>query len=363
MNNNQIEKKAEILRAEARAASDGNSELSPMSLAELMLKDFPATEWLVESLIPSACTIAISGDPASNKTWLILHLAIQIALGEVVFDKFVTDQGAVLIVDEESGERLLQNRFKMLTVPPELPINFLALTGFKLSDGSTRLLIKTAQESNTKLIIFDALVRIHNADENDAVKMAGVFSYLKQINKAGIAVIFTHHNRKSGINKSSSSQEMRGSSDILASVDVHLAVKKDGDTMIIDQTKNRLDAQLRPFKVNIIKEDDGWSFDYAGEIDEAITVKTNFQTAIREILSNADSSIWKRKLFELAEASGVVGGYGSFKIAVSEMVKKDPPELFERKGEKNKVYLSLTPPESTGSLARELFEVDGVSDE
>lgn len=356
MENNQYEHETNKYRDQAeKELSLEKTDLSPLDLAALMAKEFPAVEWLVESLIPSGCTVAISGDPASNKTWLILHLATQVALGQVVFDKFSTDQGGVLIVDEESGARLLQNRFKMLTVPPELPIHFLTLTGFKLAEESVGKLITKAEELGVKLVIFDALVRIHNADENDAVKMAGVFHHLKQLNKAGIAVVFTHHNRKSGVNKFSSSQEMRGSSDILASVDIHLAVKKDGDVMIIDQTKNRLDAQLRPFKVNIIKEEDGWSFDYAGEIDEAVTVKTSFQTAIREILASADSPIWKHELFRMAAVSGVVGGYGSFKVAVSEMVKKDPPELFERKGERNKVYLSLTPFEKTESLALEIL--------
>ena len=316
----------------------GTSKFKPISLFELMAKKFRDTTWAVEKLVPSEGITAISGSPATYKTWVILDLALKVASGDILFDKFVTVQSNVLLIDEENGERLLQKRIKKIGGKFELSIYFLSLKGFILSEKIVADIIKLAKEKKIKLIILDSLVRIHETDENDATKMAGVFKHLKEFNKEGISIIFTHHNRKQGNFRSSPSQNMRGSSDILASVDSHLAIERKEKSLIVTQTKLRQAEEIKPFKLDIISDEDMLKFEFVSEVDEIQTKKVDFQKAIRDLLKQKDQ-MYKKEIFDALKNTGIEGGYSTFKSAIQEMINKD--ELFEQRGERNKMYFSL----------------------
>ena len=321
------------------------NNLTPLLLSDLMNMKFPDTEWVVEQLIPSGAIVAISGAPATFKTWLVLDLMLKVSRGDILFDKFVTNQTNVLLVDEENGSRLLQKRFQKLVKEYNLPIHLLSLSAYKLTNESVDKLISLVKDEGIKLIVFDSLVRIHSADENDAMKMANIFGLLKKFVKEGITIIFTHHNRKQGMFKSNPSQDMRGSSDILASLDAHLAVerKPKEDYLIITQTKLRQKEEIKPFKLNIINDEDEMKFEYAGEVDEIQDKKSDFKEAIADILEKEDRPMFGKELLEYARNAGMEGGQSTFKSAISEMVEKGT--LFGKKGEKNKTYFSLKPSE------------------
>lgn len=315
------------------------NKFRPLHISELMDKEFPDTEWVIEKLIPAESITAISGSPATYKTWIILHLALEIAQGGVLFDNFSANQGGVLIIDEENGERLTQKRFDKLEKEIDLPIFFLALSGFKLSEESVKTIVEFCKQNAVKVIIFDSLIRIHSEDENDAAKMAKVFSFLKQLNKHGLTVIFTHHNRKQSGFAKNPSQDMRGSSDILASLDCHLAVARDKECITITQTKLRQEQEIQPFKIGVINEEDGFRFEYWGEVEEAQNKKGNTNEAIKNILSQEDRTMYKKEIFEAIKSVGTKAGYKTFDKVVKEMVTKG--ELLEKQGAKNTIYYSL----------------------
>jgi len=319
-------------------------QFNPLPVSELMKKEFKDTEWIVDGLIPSESIIAISGAPASYKTWLILDMAIKIATGNILFDKFVVNQTGVLLIDEESGERLLQNRFKKFQNNFNFPIHTISLMGFKLTEKSVEDIIKFCKSNNIKLIIFDSLVRIHSADENDAMKMSKVFTLLKKFVKEGLTVIFTHHNRKTGILRSSNpSQDMRGSSDILASVDCHLAINRNAkeDLITVNQTKLRQQEEMKPFKLNVISDENEFKLEFAGDVDEIQSKKSDIKEAVKDILGQENKPMYKKELSVALKDNGVEGGYSTFKKAIAEMVEKG--EIFEKQGEKNKIFCSLHP--------------------
>ena len=317
--------------------------LKPLLLSELMAKEFKNIGWIVDKLIPANGIIAISGAPASFKTWLMLILAINTAKGEALFNKFTTSKAGILLIDEENGERLLQDRFRKLQKNFDLPIYTISFGGFKLLDNEINNIISFCKEKNIGVVIFDSLIRIHNREENDAGEMAEVFSSLKNFNKNGITVIFTHHNRKQMAGHYNPSQDMRGSSDILASVDCHLAVnrKSKEDQIIVTQTKLRQGEEIKPFKLNIISDDDELRLEFAGEVDEVQNKKENIKEAIKDILDKEDKPIYKKELHELLNKAGIGGGYSTFKTAIKEMVTEK--EVFEKKGEKNKVFCFTKP--------------------
>jgi len=331
-------------------------KFEPLHIGKLMSKEFPETAWTVEKLIPAGGITVISGSPASNKTWMVLYMITKIAKGEPVFDKFMTQKAGVLLVDEENGERLLQHRLKKLLKDTDIPVYTISLGGFVLTKDTVEELLNFCKEKEIGVIIFDSLIRIHSADENDASKMAQVFKILKEFNKNDITVIFTHHHRKQGFLKSDPAQSMRGSSDILASVDCHLAVdKKRKDELRIDQTKLRQEEEIMPFKLTIVSDDDSFLFEYAGEVDEVATKKEVAKENIRNLLEKEDKAFYQKELFEALKEGGLDVGQATFRDALNEMVEKEG--LYTQKGKGNATYYSLKPfPEEEEEInAEELF--------
>ena len=282
------------------------STTSFITLKELMSRQFPDSEWVVEPLIPEGLTV-LSAQPASYKTWLMLDIAIAVASGSQLFDTFDTTQSGVLMVDEENSERLLQQRLQLLGDDNELPIHFMVDKKFRLEDAKIGSVIRFCKDNDIGLVTFDSLVRIHSKNENDAVQMSEVFAKIRQFNKAGINVLVTHHNRKGG-NSENPSQDMRGSSDILAAVDCHLSLKRNRESKVlsITQTKVRFMEELEPFEMEVITNEESVRFEYMGLSDFAETKRQKTIRAIKELLADGKVLNQKDILVALEEANNKV---------------------------------------------------------
>jgi RecA-family ATPase len=291
---------------------------------------------VVDGLIPVEGMVAVSGDPGSYKTWLMMEMALSVASGKNFLGKFPTKQGGVIIVDEENPARLLQKRFKRMSLPEEeLPISILPLSGFQLTDENVPFLLHEAKRQGTKLIIFDSLVRIHSADENDAKKMAEVFSKIKRFIQANISVAFIHHNRKQTA-LGNSAQAMRGSSDILASVDSHLAIKYDNDTNIIvlEQTKSRFDKRLPSIEIQVEHTEEKTVFQYLGEQKGKKEVKSEkAMDIILNALNDSHEGINQAKIVELVQEEDKKIGRHNILNALKDLNEADLIQI--KKGERN----------------------------
>lgn len=311
---------------------------NPTSLEELMSKEFPDTEWVIDGLVPSEGITALSGAPASYKTWVALFAALAVASGELLFDQFPTRQTGVLIVDEENGERLLQQRLKKITRRHDLPVHFLSLRDFTLEPNKIGPVVQFCVTNDVGLVIFDSLVRIHGSDENDASKMSQVFKKLKKFNREGLSVLFTHHNRKQGSMRSNPSQDMRGSSDILAGVSSHIAVerKKEGH-LVVNQTKLREAKEHAPFKLDISEsEGNDLVFTYDGPANETRTKSSGVKEIIPEILERAGRSMYQQELVEALRHAEVDAGVRTIREVIKELVGEEA--LIQTRGDRNKMY-------------------------
>lgn len=253
------------------------------TIDELMAHQYPKTTYLVDRLIPTESLTILSGTSRSFKTYALLDIAIAVASQKPLFDHFETSQAGVLIINEEDGEKLLQQRFHQLgiTKNSELPIYVSALTDFKLEDSQIDSVLKLCQNKGITLVIIDSLIRVHNADENSAREMSKVFAQLRKFTKAGIAILVTQHNRKATQHSTGGASEMRGSSDILAAVDSHIGVKRDTKDrfhLTFTQEKQRYDVELEPFQMKFNTSEPVFRFEYLGSlgkpIDKAITLYT-----------------------------------------------------------------------------------------
>ncbi len=332
----------ELKQRAGKTESKTSRGIDAIPLSQLVTTEYKNTEWLVESLIPHEALTIISGVPRSYKTFITLDIALKIAGGEKVFGEFQTRQSPVLIIDEENHPRILKDRAKLLLQNAELPIFISSKKDFMLTKESVGKLIEYAKSKSIELVIFDALNCIHNADENSATEMRGVMKFLKEITNHGIAVIVIHHHRKKGNDTSTSSQEMRGSSDILAQVDCHLAVDRKGNdaSVVIYQNKLREAQEMEPFVVNFHSDSVKGHFEYGGRSKGKTSKKEVLKVAIKQVLEASPTPLIKSEIWKLVEKTGAKTGHSTFKTAIEEMIKDS--QLFTKKGGKNSMFCSLT---------------------
>ncbi|MEK9151217.1 MAG: AAA family ATPase [Patescibacteria group bacterium] len=303
----------------------------------LMGIDFPPTQWRINELIPSEGITIISAPPASYKTWLVLQMALDIAQGKSFLGHFGTQLGRVLIVDEENHQRIIQKRLKALGAPNDLPIYFLSQEEFVATqDHMMEGLIEICDEHLIDTVFIDSLVRINRSDENVATKMAGVFRSLRTICKSGRSLIITHHERKEGASgPSSPGSRMRGSSDILAAVDCHLALSRDKDDvfqLMLENTKSRDEVEIKPFEIRVHKDEDRTWFEYIGESTSGVKRKEEARVAILELLEGDSSGMSKTQIVQKITGSSAIGSKNIFS-ALKELIREGIVE--ERKGKGN----------------------------
>lgn len=293
-----------------------------LNIDSIMQMEFPEAEWLIDKLVPLQGITIISGAPATYKTWLLMQMAINITESSLFLNKFQCTKSGILVIDEENQLRLIKKRMGLLHFKAGRPIHYLSQEDFSALDlDLINEVIVFCDENELDTIFIDSLVRVSNTDENGAQEMAKVFKGIKKFCKAGKTVIITHHGRKAAANRSASSADsLRGSSDILAAVDCHLAIKRsveDKNKLTMEQPKLRTDEETEPFTIEVLKEDDGnIRFEHSGvlineKIEQARAIIFDIlgenkaglsMTAISDKVRESSLSIGKKAIFNILNA-------------------------------------------------------------
>ncbi|HLM83713.1 MAG TPA: AAA family ATPase, partial [Candidatus Bathyarchaeia archaeon] len=338
-----------------KKASVDSSKLQPIRIDELMQMQFSENEWVIEKIAPSQGITIISGAPASYKTWLLLEMAKCIAGGTEFLQKFKCKQSNVLIVDEENHPNLIKKRLESLGIQSDLPIHLLSQKNFIVTDENlVKQILEICRERDIGTVFMDSLVRINNAEENDASQMSKVFQSIKKLCQAGMTVILTHHERKETFVKSSAQNRLRGSSDISASADTHLSIRKDKDNpkkLIVEQAKNRYEMEMEPWEVDIKQEGNKISFAFAGAHNKEGRKKDEAKAIIANVLAENEEGLLRRELAAKLKELANIGGK-SVREAVDEMIKGEI--IVEKAGKGNEKRICLKDeqdPARNGELA------------
>ncbi len=296
------------------------SSFKPISFRELQSLSSQKTDWLVEDLFPSGSVNILSGYPASYKTWLLLHIALCVSKGVPVFGKFQVKQGKVLVVDEENIHKLLCERLSKLGVSEDSDMKLSVYAGLKLDSKHTIEALRAyIQKEKISLVTIDSLVRIHDKEENDAKQISDLFASLRKLSDTGVTVIITHHNRKPSVGKSSISHDLRGSSDILASADGHIAVsRKEKERIVkVSQNKMRFKEETDPFEVELVEKNGIVIPTYIGVTSSSRPKRDVARERVVELVSSGTDT---RKA--IVEALSGECGVATIDIVLKELVNK-----------------------------------------
>jgi hypothetical protein len=246
----------------------GNGETEsfhPISFSALMAVASQTVDWLVDGILPVGTVGILAGIPAAWKSWLLIDLAIEVSRGGKWLGNFQTQRGPVLYIDEESSEGLLGKRFRQVAEPKgistsnSLDIHFLIGQGLCLTNPSSVEKLRCLLEKHhPKLVIVDALIRVHSAEENSAKEMSQVFAVVKDlIRKYGCSIFFADHQKKPSQIAFSQEFQLRGSSEKLAFVDTLLSVHGKGDARTVEHSKSRYAEAEPSFLIRLTDTDSG----------------------------------------------------------------------------------------------------------
>lgn len=305
----------------------------------LTFKDFlepqPPIEWIIDDLVASETLAMFYGDAGCGKTWLLLYAMVCIATGQEFVGK-KTKQGAVLLIDEESGKHRLSRRFQKIAANLEAgkdtPVFSISMKGVDLKDFSImQSLLEFICENNIKLIVLDALMDlIPGADENSVKEVQPAFQNCKKIiEQTGATFVFIHHSKKDGKN-------FRGTSSIKGAVDLMVNVDKSqsSDIMKIHIEKNR-DGELKSMVVKLYFSDVDFRIEkFEGKSENKINETEKF--ILEFLLKNGDS-------FKSAiESAGKIENIKNVKKTIYNLIERG---LIIRKnpigGKDNKAVISI----------------------
>jgi hypothetical protein len=275
---------------------------------QLVDTDYPETTWLVKDLIPSIGFTALTGAPASYKSWITEHLAICVATGTPLFNHFEVTQGAVLMIDKENSPNLLKDRLLKLGIKEDPEIYFLEDPDhYSLQDPDTLAeTVEIVKKLKIKLLVLDSFAHIHKGDENDSMAIVATFEKLKQITKLGCAIVFIHHHRKTiKMFTATALETIRGSSDIAAELESHLALDAIKEKIRVSQNKNRWGTLFPPFMIQPIIGEEAALFEYAGILEEAVSKSEEAEQMILSTLVQA-KEVSRKAFMSLFE--GAVSG-------------------------------------------------------
>jgi hypothetical protein len=200
-----------------------------------------APSWLIEGLWGAAAVGLIGGHPKCGKTWLGLDMALSVASGTSCLGCYGVQQaGPVLVYLAEDTLRMVRQRVQAMAHYRELALGRLDMhvitaPRLRLDDAQDRArLLRTVEVLQPRLLLLDPLVRLHQANENDAVEMAQLLSGLRELQKRfQVAVVVAHHTRKNGGGSGQPGQGLRGSSDLWAWSDSNLYLRRDQDQLVL----------------------------------------------------------------------------------------------------------------------------------
>lgn len=235
------------------------------SLGEF-LRDTQKVEWICEPIIANKSIGFVAGLPETQKTWLLMDLAVELQRAGSWIGLMPTTQAKVLFVDQERFKGETQRRFAAVVAAKglrgvALPGLFIKSgTAIKINDDRAYSAFREELLSlRPDIVMVDSFGTFHNAPENSRIDMQVVLDRVKALrDECGCAFVFINHESKLAFddtdnNIAPNAFRMLGSVGIVAAAEFVLTVRKlpDGSS-IVHHSKSTMASKRKSFFMRVV---------------------------------------------------------------------------------------------------------------
>ncbi len=205
----------------------------------------------------------LAGESAVGKTFLALDLALGVAARGLAWGGMEIPRGRVLYLCLDASPVTLSRhmiglcRQYAIDPPADLLFDF---DRHDLSDPREIAFITSqVAERGLSLVILDVLARYLDAlNENTAAAISRLMISLRRVaSDSGASFLFIHHFNKQRSTRTTVGERVRGSSDLIASMDGVLSATRRVGRMDLRPVKNRLGVDAAPLSYRISAQQDG----------------------------------------------------------------------------------------------------------
>lgn len=230
------------------------------SLAHFLDKEFPPQSMIVgRGILPVKGKMVMGGAAKIGKSYIVINMAINIALGEPLFNAYydknkpvfpVYGARSVLYFENEIGEQKLQERLVQILGDrsKNIPLYIKSRDmGLRMDDPAAAARMTDEVKSvKPDVTIIDPLAMFHLSDENSSQQMGAVLRVGDHwIEDHGTSIIYIHHTghpnpqapRRGG-------DKLRGSTAIFAAADSIMLIDRQSGMSVIEP-EYRVDFELR----------------------------------------------------------------------------------------------------------------------
>lgn len=196
------------------------------------------THIIGRGILPVKGKLVIYGDPKTNKSFIAMNIALNLARGEHIFNALhdnkvplmpVSKRYRVLYIEQEIGEIALRDRFRQMadnTEGVELFIKTRDMTMRLDTDKGRQILHSELDQVKPDALILDPLTKFHLSDENSAQQMSAVLRVADHwIEDFGLSLIYVHHTSKPSEERTGA-HRIRGSSALFGDADALIGVER-----------------------------------------------------------------------------------------------------------------------------------------
>jgi hypothetical protein len=210
-----------------------------ISLQTLMQKKFAPIRWAIQGILPEGA-IVLGGKPKLGKSTLAFSLALAVASGGKALGKVPVEQGQVLYLDLENGQRRIQDRARQSLQGEPIPSGFdVATTWPRLDDGGDQWLRSyLADHPDCRIVVVDTLKKIRPRPQRNVQLYDADYDALDMLHQIAeeyrVCILIIHHTRKA--NADDFIEELSGSNGLSGAVD---------GIMVLQRDRGKADAVLK----------------------------------------------------------------------------------------------------------------------
>lgn len=239
----------------SKSGASPDAELTLLTVEEL-LADVPATEWLVDGLIPMHALSLLHAPPKAGKSTLLLGLLAALEAGSPFCGQAVR-QAVTLFLTEEPRAAIAE-KVRRFGLGGILTVTRPGAHGLDW-ESIIEKAVEAALLQGAQVLIVDTLcgwAGLVGDEENSSGAVSAAIRPLREAVWGGLTVILIHHSNKRG---GRGVQSIRGSSAIVGEVDACIELRGGGTNQRVLKCSGRYEDHLRELRV--VLEEHGYSRD------------------------------------------------------------------------------------------------------